>query len=112
MVAILIDVPPPGQTVVVDFCGAPAEVSSAPALFALRTGAWVVPSLVLRGPEHDATIRPVMEFGLRYEPTGDEERDVREFTQLMMRAFEPVVREHPDQWFIFRRLWNTAAAGS
>ncbi len=107
MVAILIDVPPPGQTVVVDFLGAPAEVSSAPALFALRTGAWVVPSLVLRGPERDATVRPVMDFrSVRYEPTGDEERDVRELTQQMIRAFEPVVREHPDQWFIFRPLWR------
>lgn len=108
MVAILIDVPPPGQTVIVDFLGAPAEVSSAPALFALRTGAWVVPSLVLRGPERDATVRPVMDFRLRYEPTGDEERDVRELTQQMMRAFEPVVREHPDQWFIFRPLWRAS----
>ncbi len=110
LVALVTDVPPPGHAITVDFLGAPAEVSSAPARLALRTGAWVVPSLVLRGPEQDDVIRPVMDFQtVRYEPTGDEERDVRELTQLMMRAFEPVVRQHPEQWFVFRKMWRDKA---
>jgi len=106
ILCLLIDVPAPGHAITVDFLGAPAEVSSAPARLALRTGAWVVPAMVLRGPEHDAIIRPILDFqSVRYQPTGDEERDVRELTQQIMRAFEPIVREHPEQWFIFRHLW-------
>ena len=106
MLAMLIDVPAPDQTITVDFLGAPAEVSSVPARIALRTGAWVVPAMVLRGPQRDSLIRPIIDLRTaRYEPTGDEERDVRALTRLIMSALEPHVRQYPEQWFIFRRMW-------
>ncbi len=106
ILALLIDVPAPDQTITVDFLGAPAEVSSVPARIALRTGAWVVPAIVLRGPQDDTLIRPVLDVRTaRYEATGDEERDVHALTQLMMQSFETLIREHPEQWFIFRRMW-------
>jgi KDO2-lipid IV(A) lauroyltransferase len=106
ILAQLIDVPPADQTILVDFLGAPAEVSSTPARIALRTGAWVVPAMVLRGPESDTLIRPILDTRTaRYEPTGDEERDVYNLTRLIMQALEPHVRKHPEQWFIFRRMW-------
>jgi len=110
ILALAIDVPPPGQSITVDFLGAPAEVSSAPARVALRTGAWVVPSIVYRGPESDSIIRPLLDtHSVRYEPTGDEERDVRALTRQIMAAFEPMVRAHPEQWFIFRPVWPHTA---
>ena len=113
LLALLIDVPAPGQTVTVDFLGRPAEVSSAPARLALRTGAWVIPVIVLRGPEDDTIIRPTLDTrGVRYEPTGDEERDVEALTRLIMASFEPYVRAHPEQWFIFRRMWPASAAAT
>ena len=106
ILALLADVPPADSTILVDFLGAPAEVSSAPARVALRTGAWVVPAIVFRGPESDTLIRPVLDTrGVRYEPTGDEERDVSALTRMIMEAFEPHVRAHPEQWFIFRKMW-------
>ena len=106
ILCMLVDVPPPGQTILVDFLGAPAEVSSTPARIALRTGAWVVPAIVYRGPEEDTLIRPVLDTRtVRYEPTGDEERDVLALTRLILQALEPHVRAHPEQWFIFRRMW-------
>jgi KDO2-lipid IV(A) lauroyltransferase len=106
ILALAIDVPPPEQTILVDFLGAPAEVSSTPARIALRTGAWVVPAIVFRGPESDSLIRPILDFrSVRYEPTGDETRDVHALTRLIMASFEQFVREHPEQWFIFRRVW-------
>ena len=106
ILALAIDVPPPDQTILVDFLGAPAEVSSTPARIALRTGAWVVPAIVFRGPESDSLIRPILDTrSVRYEPTGDEERDVYALTRLIMASFERHIREHPEQWFIFRRVW-------
>ena len=106
MLALLIDVPEPEFGIYVDFFGAPAFVSSAPARIALRTNAWVMPAVVLRGPEDDLVIRPVIDLGLRdFQKTGDEERDVRELTRLILRALESAVRGHEDQWFIFRRMW-------
>ncbi len=106
ILALLIDVPAPDQAITVDFLGAPAEVSSVPARIALRTGARVVPAMVLRGPQDDTLIRPVLDVRTaRYEATGDAERDVHALTQLMMQSFETLIREHPEQWFIFRRMW-------
>jgi KDO2-lipid IV(A) lauroyltransferase len=106
MLAMLIDVPSQDDAIVVDFLGAPAEVSSAPARLALRTGAWVVPAVVLRGPERDTIIRPHLDVrGAGYQSTGDEEADVRELTQRIMRSFEPHIRAHPEQWYIFRPMW-------
>jgi KDO2-lipid IV(A) lauroyltransferase len=111
MLAFLIDVPAPDQVVVVDFLGAPAEVSSAPARIALRTGAWVVPAMVIRGPERDSIIRPIVDIrSARYEKTDDEERDVLELTQQIMHALEAQLRKYPEQWYIFRRMWPQMAS--
>lgn len=111
VLAMLVDVAPSEDAGMrVDFFGAPALVSPAAARIALRTGAWVVPAVVLRGPKDDVDIRPVIDVGLRdFAPTGDEARDVRELMRLTMASLERTIRQHPDQWFIFRRLWNSAA---
>jgi KDO2-lipid IV(A) lauroyltransferase len=107
ILAMLIDVAPAGTEVTVDFMGARADVSSVPARVALRTGAWVVPVMVLRGPERDDIIRPVLDTqALRnFERSGDEERDVQEMTRRIMASYEAVLRQHPEQWLIFRRIW-------
>ena len=42
---------------------------------------------------------------VRYEPTGDPERDVRALTQAIFDALEGMVRRRPEQWYIFRSLW-------
>ena len=111
MLAMLVDVAGEATAVEVDFMDAPATVSDAVARIALRTGAWVVPAVVLRGPGDDAVIRPLIDTSLRdFMPTGDEPHDIRELTGRIVRALEPAIRRHPDQWFIFRPLWSSAPA--
>lgn len=106
ILAILIDVQPPGQTVTVDFMGRPATVSAIPARMALSTGARVVPSLAFRGPQNDALIRPMIDIdGCRYERTGDTDQDVVSLTQLIMDSFERMMHDHPEQWLLFHPLW-------
>ncbi len=106
VLAMLIDVQPEGQTVVVDFMGRPATVSAIPARMALMTGALVVPSLAFRGPERDAMIRPVMDArGVRYEATGNSKEDIATLTQLIMESLERMMRDHPEQWLLFHPLW-------
>jgi KDO2-lipid IV(A) lauroyltransferase len=111
MLAMLMDVTDGEEGVLrADFFGAPALVSSAPARIALHTGAWVVPSIVLRGPEDDLEIRPYIDTSLRdYAPTGDDATDVRALTALILRSLETRIKQHPDQWFIFRPLWSDDA---
>lgn len=110
MLAMLVDVASDEVGIRVDFFGAPALVSSAAARIALRTNAWVVPAVVLRGPEDDTVIRPIIDVSLRdYAPTGDVIHDTHELTRLIMASMERTISRHPDQWFIFRRMWNRAA---
>jgi KDO2-lipid IV(A) lauroyltransferase len=114
VLALLVDVAQSeGAGVRVDFFGAPALVSPAAARIALRTGAWVVPAVVLRGPKDDVEIRPIIDTSLRdFAPTGDETRDVHELMRLTMASLERTIRQYPDQWFIFRKLWQTPATAA
>ena len=59
---MLVDVASDDAGIRVDFFGAPALVSSAAARIALRTNAWVVPAVVVRGPEDDLEIRPIIDI--------------------------------------------------
>ena len=104
--ALLIDVPEPGATVRVDFFGSPTEVPVGPARIALRSGARVMPGVVMRVKGEEEKIRPVMDFDLTYERTNDEDEDVRRLTQQIMSSLERLIRIDPTQWFIFHDMWN------
>jgi lauroyl/myristoyl acyltransferase len=104
LVAMLIDVPPPGAGVEVQFFGDTIAVHDGPARIALRAGATVIAAVAPREGVHSDRVRPEL-TPVPFTPTGDAERDVRDLTQSMMRALEGMVRRHPDQWYIFRSLW-------
>lgn len=109
MLAMLVDVVEKDEGIRVECFGAPALVSPAAARIALRTGAWVVPSLLVRDPDDDLVIHAHVDTSLRdFAPTGDEHADAAELTRRIMQSFEPLIRAHPDQWFVFRPLWGTA----
>ncbi|HXH22550.1 MAG TPA: lysophospholipid acyltransferase family protein [Dehalococcoidia bacterium] len=110
VLGMLIDQVDEGEGVVVDFLGGRAEMSSAPARVALRSGARVVPAVVVRDPEDDTRYLPVIDTSLTFERTGNEEADILALTQQIASSFEGVVRRYPDQWFAFRRVWRNGAA--
>jgi lauroyl/myristoyl acyltransferase len=89
----------------VEFFGALAEVPAGPARLALRTGARAIPAVLAREPDHEEMIRPILDFDLHFQPSGDEEQDVRELTQQIMSSLERFIRQYPDQWFMFRPMW-------
>jgi lauroyl/myristoyl acyltransferase len=69
-----------------------------------------VPAVVLRGPKDDMHIHPIIDTSLRdYTPTGDEARDVHDLMRAIMASMERVIRQYPEQWFIFRRMWANPA---
>ena len=108
--ATLVDVVDDPHAVEVEFFGAPARVSAAPARIALRTGAWVMPAVVLRGPGDDLVIRPIIDASLGgFTASGDEPADVQALTQAIVRSLEPQIRAHADQWFIMTPLWHRSA---
>ena len=104
VVGVLIDVPQRDHAVEVEFFGGTISVPDGPARVALRAGASVVAATAPRLGPWSGRATGEMER-VRYEPTGDAERDVRALTQAIFDALEGMVRRRPEQWYIFRSLW-------
>lgn len=113
VVAALIDIPMEagGSAVTVDFFGAPVSIPDGPARIALRSGAAVVAATVARVHPWGEAATPRAEH-IPFTPTGDADHDVRTLTQATMRSLERMVRDHPDQWYIFRNLWPADRAAT
>ncbi|MDP7236098.1 MAG: lysophospholipid acyltransferase family protein [Candidatus Latescibacteria bacterium] len=97
----------PGGTFV-DFLGLEASTYQGPALFALRSGAPIIPCFIIReGAEHH---RIVFESPIEAVPTGDEIADIQRYTQTYTAVLERYVRTYPDHWFWVHRRWKTRPA--
>jgi KDO2-lipid IV(A) lauroyltransferase len=98
------------EGVFAEFFGIPAATTPSIALFALRTGAAVVPGFLIWD-------EPLGKHRLRLDPavdlinTGDLERDVLENTKLFNKILETYVRRFPDQWLWIHRRWKTRPEG-
>jgi KDO2-lipid IV(A) lauroyltransferase len=92
----------------VPFFGRDALTTPAPAALALRLGALVVPFSNVRtgGARFHVKLYPP----IRRPNTGDQMRDVQEFTAAITAFVEARVREHPEQWLWIHRRWVDADA--
>jgi KDO2-lipid IV(A) lauroyltransferase len=106
ILAILIDRPLSGQGVPVQFFDAMTRVPGGAATLALRSGASVVAAVTLRTETgYVAHVSPLLEV----PASGDQDRDVQLITQHAISWLEALIREHPDQWYMFRNMWPEAA---
>jgi KDO2-lipid IV(A) lauroyltransferase len=102
-VALLIDRPPPPSAVTVEFCGQPFRASVAAAELARASGCVVLGVCVLRTARG---YTPIILPELHYDRAALGRRAARvQFTQEILRAFEPLIRQHPDQWYHFVPIW-------
>ena len=104
-VALVTDRPlPPTEGTPVEFFGRRITWPTGPALLALRTGAKIITGYLARNAQDDyvGELYPALEFEL----TGDEDADVQRITQEIVRVQEDLIRRFPDQWYMFRRMWN------
>jgi phosphatidylinositol dimannoside acyltransferase len=106
ILGLLVDKPMPGDGVRVNFCGSPIEVPAGAATLAIRTGAVILTGYVVRGVDNQflGFIQPHIEV----VRTSDPARDVTALTQRVMESMEDVVRQYPDQWYMFRHMWEEA----
>jgi KDO2-lipid IV(A) lauroyltransferase len=106
LVTILFDKPEPELGVAVKFFGETAYVPAGPAAIALKTKAAIVTGYCVRMPG-DKTFYGVVEPPIEYESllTGDKDTDVQIITQQIVGQMEQVIRQHPDQWYMFREMW-------
>jgi len=91
--------------VMVPFFGVPAYTARGAAVFALRSGADIVPMAIHMQPDgsHRITVRPPLEI-----PPGDlgEEWRIDELTASCSKALEELIRIYPQQWVWFHDRWK------
>ncbi|MEA2573529.1 MAG: phosphatidylinositol dimannoside acyltransferase [Chloroflexia bacterium] len=110
IVLLLFDRPQPEDGVPVEFFGETAFLPPGPAAIAIKTGAALVVGYALRDPG-DRTFSGRFEEPIEYKHllTGDKETDIQRVTQEIVNRFEQVIRQHPDQWYMFREMWPRTA---
>jgi lauroyl/myristoyl acyltransferase len=108
VVALLVDRPPPPTEVTVELFGRPFRASIAPAELARASGCAVLPVYVVHdGRGAEAHVLPE----IVYDRQRLGQRSARqEMTQQIMQTFEPLIRQHADQWYHFVPVWPEAEA--
>ena len=109
-VGILPDQNTMGNCVFVEFFGRPVAVAAGAAMFALKTGAAILPTFNWWDPvekRYIAEIQPALEFDL----TGDDDRNVEIVTAAFTKAIETEIRKHPSQWLWLHSRWKRAKEG-
>lgn len=88
----------------VEFFGKKTIIPKGPALFCRRCNAPIVPVFMLRNEDDSFTLKifkPIMPIR-----TKDEHDDLIRITEQVTRVSEDIIRQHPEQWFVFKRFWE------
>lgn len=106
-IALLSDRDLGGDGISVEFFGEQTRLPAGPAIFALRTGAALLPCAVydLPGGRHHAVIRPP----LPAERQGRLREDAQRITQSLAHELEKLISAHPEQWHVFQPNWPSVA---
>jgi lauroyl/myristoyl acyltransferase len=90
----------------VDFFGRPFHAAVAAADLARASGCLILPVFL---PRVQRGYRIELLPEIAYDRTALGEREARRMlTQRIFRAFEPYVRQYPDQWYHFIPIWPSA----
>lgn len=104
-VAILIDQDTSVKSRFVNFFGMPASTPVGAAIFAMKTGAIVVPTYIYLGKDNMQHMHFLPEVPLVL--TGDEEKDMITNTANYTKCIEEMIRQHPAQWVWMHERWKT-----
>jgi KDO2-lipid IV(A) lauroyltransferase len=106
ILAFLIDRPVEDQGVSVEFFGRTVQVPQGAAALALRSNASILGAYIVRTDNgYVANISPAISA----PTTGDDRHDLESLTQAIFDWLEQVIRQYPDQWFMFRPMWRTGS---
>jgi KDO2-lipid IV(A) lauroyltransferase len=110
IVGLVVDVGVSKRGIGVKFFGEDSVFPAGPALLAKRTGAVIVPSCAYCTPDRHFVVQ--IDEPIAFIDTGDEARDLQIVTQKMVDRLEKYIAAHPDQWYIFRRVWHSGRSFS
>ncbi|MBL7155806.1 MAG: lysophospholipid acyltransferase family protein [Candidatus Omnitrophica bacterium] len=89
------------------FFGRPTILPRGPAVFNMKTNAPIIPTFLIR--EKDDTFKFCFEEPIKARLTGDKRKDIKETVESYVSVIEKYVRAYPDQWYVFRKVWNNSA---
>ncbi len=96
----------PNDGIYIDFLGAKATQTAAPAFLARKFDAVIIPILIHTSPEKENVIsflEPIITA-----KTDDEEKDILESTQAQADMLAGVIKAHPEPWFWCHKRWKSA----
>ena len=105
LLGIVADVDTTVNGVFVNFFGRPAYTPYSPVAFALKTGAAILPSFIIRQP--DGTHQAIIEEPLELKRCNDKEQELVKNTQKFTEIIESYIRKHPEQWIWMHKRWKT-----
>lgn len=105
LLGIVADVDTAVSGVFVDFFGRRAYTPYSPVAIAMKTGAVILPSFIIRQP--DGSHRAIIEPPLALKRTNVKEEDLVINTQRFTKIIESYIREYPAQWIWMHRRWKT-----
>ncbi|MSP12622.1 MAG: hypothetical protein EXR62_06655 [Chloroflexi bacterium] len=103
-VAVTLDRDVTGNVIPVPFCGYLAELPNGFAEMAVHANVPVLFAFPRRKP--DNTFEIYLEPPYYPNPARSHEAEVRTIHQLMLAHFERYLRRFPDQWVLFRPVWQ------
>jgi Kdo2-lipid IVA lauroyltransferase/acyltransferase len=98
------------EAIFVDFFGTPAATNFIMAKLALRTKAPIIP---IFAPWNEQKRKYLLLIGppVCFEPTGNEDEDVRQLTTKLSQLIEDQIRRYPGQWLWIHKRWKTRPKG-
>ena len=104
VVALLVDRPIGSSATTVELFGKPFQASLAAAEFARASGCVLLPACMLQVKDGYApAFLPIVEY---QRPELRDPAARQRLTQQIMRAFEPCIRQHLNQWYHFVPVWK------
>jgi KDO2-lipid IV(A) lauroyltransferase len=88
----------------VDFFGMKAATATGPAVFALRTGAPILPAFIIRGKDNKfkIVIEPAMHIKREHSDTV-----IKDTVQKLTNIIETYIRKYPAEWGWIHRRWKS-----
>ncbi|MBU0571615.1 MAG: lysophospholipid acyltransferase family protein [Candidatus Omnitrophica bacterium] len=104
MLAIVADKDYSGSNEWVEFFGEKTYMPKGAAVIGLKTGAPIIITSMIRKKDDTFCLR--FEKQIPCEGTGNRDNDVRKIMRRYLERIETHIKEYPDQWYAFERLWK------
>lgn len=104
IVAMLVDRYEKKNGLQVDFFGRQTYFPRGPVMIAQATGAALLPAATVL--EKDGKYRTFVGEPVQLVSSGDKDKDMFENVSRIARVFEGYIRQYPEQWYNFSKLWR------